>query len=54
MIKESALERNMRIINDKSFDRFDKLIIIEAWFQKFSSKRQVNLIKILKKKMKVL
>ena len=38
------LERNMNLITSNDFDIFDKLVIIEGWFEQLTPLQQVNLI----------
>jgi len=44
---DKHLRRNMKLINSQEFDIFDKLVIIEGWFEKLTPLQQVNLIDIL-------
>jgi len=47
--KEHRVNRNMKLINasENDYDIFDKLVIIEGWFEKFTGQQQINLLEQL-------
>ena len=47
--KLAFFNSNIHSVTSRELDIFEKLIIIENWFDKMSKEQQKNLLKILKK-----